>query len=399
MNEHEARRIADLVARLTTEGGYRREEVRVVRSPLRVCPLGAHIDHQLGRVTGFALNRAVLLAYVPDRSGRVRLRSTSFAGTVEFDLDSIGPSVHGDWGNYPRGAAQVLRTDHRIRTGLDGVLSGPLPIGGLSSSAAVDVAYLLALEEANGLELDSFEKIRLAQRIENDYIGLSNGILDQSMILLSRRGALTVLDCESLAVSHVQGQARSQFDVVIAYSGVSRALVGTDYNQRVSQCRAAARRLLELAGLAVPSEPRLRNVPPALFAAHRDQLDPVLARRAAHFFGEMERVGQGIAAWARGDLVAMGRLMAESGESSINNYECGSPHLVTLHHLLNETPGVYGARFSGAGFGGSALALAHPDARERVLASISNHYPREHPDVRDSYSLHFLGTTDAAGLV
>jgi galactokinase len=399
MDEREGRRMEELVARLMAEGGYRRGEVRVVRSPLRVCPLGAHIDHQLGKVTGFALDKAVLLAYVPDPCGRVRLRSRDFEGAVEFGLADIGPARPGDWGNYPRGAASVLRAAHGIGVGLDGVVSGPLPIGGLSSSAAVNVAYLLALEAANDLVVDGPANIALAQRIENEYIGLSNGILDQSMILLSRSGALTCLDCQDRAVRHVLGPPGMKFDVIIAYSGVSRALVGTDYNRRVSVCGEAARELLARAALAAPGDPRLRYVPPEVFTAHGGELAPALRRRAAHFFGEMARVETGIAAWGRGDLATIGALMAESGRSSIDNYECGSPHLVTLHTLLNSLPGVYGARFSGAGFGGSALALAHPDARERIVAAFSRAYPQAHPDVRDTYSLHFVGTCDAAGMV
>ena len=394
MDPREARRLEALTQRLCAMTHCAPGLVHVVRSPLRICPLGAHVDHQLGRVTGFALDQALLLAYVPTRDGRVRLASGDFAGEVDFQLDAIGQARPGDWGNYPRGAARVLRDAFGITTGIVGVLGGPMPIGGLSSSAAVDVAYLLALEQANGLEVDPVDNVRLAQRIENDYIGLRNGILDQSMILLSRRGSLTLLDCLEGGVSHIPNPAGHRFDLVVVFSGISRSLVGTDYNQRVSQCQQAARLLLERAGLPADEQSRLRHVP--IEAADTEALPEPLARRARHYFGEQRRVTEGAAAWAAGDLAAFGALMRESGESSIHNYECGSPHLTSLHATLNAIPGVWGARFCGAGFGGSAVALAHPDARERIVAAVNRTYPKEHPDVKSSFSLHFVATTDAA---
>ncbi|MBI5831048.1 MAG: hypothetical protein HZB16_01890 [Armatimonadetes bacterium] len=394
MDPREARRVEALTQRLCAMTRCAPNLVHVVRSPLRICPLGAHVDHQLGRVTGFALDQALLLAYVPDPGGRVRLASDDFPGEVSFDLEAIEPAQPGDWGNYPRGAAQVLRETFGITRGLTGVLGGPMPIGGLSSSAAVDVAYLLALQQANGLSVEPADNVRLAQRIENDYIGLHNGVLDQSMILLSRRGALTCLDCLDGGVTHIPNPMGRRFDLLVVFSGISRSLVGTDYNRRVAECGEAARLLLARAGLPADDASRLRHVPRE--AAEVDALPEPLARRARHFFGEMDRVEAGAQAWAAGDLESFGRLMRESGESSIANYECGSPHLVTLHATLNAIPGVWGARFCGAGFGGSAVALAHPDARERIVAVVNRTYPKEHPDVKSSFSLHFVATTDAA---
>lgn len=391
----EPRRLKEVVHELGERVGSASDEALVVRSPLRVCPLGAHIDHQLGRVTGLTLDEAVLLAFAP-RPGRVRLWSLDFPGEVAFDLDHTDSPRPGDWGNYPRGAAWVMRETFGIRIGFDGVISGPLPIGGLSSSAAVDVAYLLAFQAVNDLIVAPAENVRLAQRIENEYIGLRNGILDQSIILGARQDALTHLDCLDFRLDHIATPPAARFDIVIAYSGLSRSLVSTDYNRRVAECEEAARQLLELAGRPVTEPPKLRHVLPEAFAAHAAKLPGTLRRRAAHYFGEMARVEAGVAAWAAGDLRTVGRLMTESGASSIDNYECGCPHTTTLYEILNSVPGVWGARFAGAGFRGSVLALASPGARERVVAALANEYPRRHPDVANQYRVCFCAPAGPA---
>lgn len=396
--DRETHRIEDVQSQLRARLGGT-GEVYCVRAPLRICPLGAHVDHQLGHVTGCTLDEAVLLAFIPRDDGRVRLWSLDFEGQVEFSLDAIPSAAKGDWGSYPRGCAWALRQAHGIRHGLDGLIAGPLPVGGLSSSAAVDVAYLLALEHANALSLSIAENVVLAQQVENDYIGLNNGILDQSIILGSRSGHLTYLDCLDRRFDHVPTPANAQFDIVVAYSGLSQGLVGTGYNQRVSECLAAARELLELAGLPADHSPTLRSVPPEAFEAFGPRLPEVLRKRAAHFFGEQARVRQGLEAWQVGDLATVGALMTASGRSSIELYECGSPHLITLYELLVAAPGVYGARFSGAGFRGSCLALAEPGARESLCALLAAEYPARHPDVADSYSLHFCQPSGPARML
>ncbi|MFQ5577714.1 MAG: galactokinase family protein, partial [Anaerolineae bacterium] len=141
----EAEQIGALTTRLRVPG-----PVRVVKAPLRICPLGAHIDHQLGVVTGMTIDRAIFLAFVPASGGAVRVESLNFTPPVSFSLDDIPPPRRGDWGNYLRGAARALQGQHRLERGLTGVVGGDMPVGGLSSSAAVTIAYLLALEAANG---------------------------------------------------------------------------------------------------------------------------------------------------------------------------------------------------------------------------------------------------------
>jgi len=170
--------------------GVSADQVRVVRSPYRMCPLGAHVDHQLGQVTGLALDRALLLGFVPRSDGRVALASRQFDRSVEFSLADLPHKPAGDWGDYARGAAFALCRSQTLNTGIYGMVDGHDNVGGLSSSAAVGVAYLLALQHVNGLRWSAEGTIELDRIVENDYLGLQNGILDQSVILLGQGGRL-----------------------------------------------------------------------------------------------------------------------------------------------------------------------------------------------------------------
>lgn len=382
---------------LASRYGVAPASARMVFAPYRICPLGAHIDHQLGPVTAMAIDRGVLLAYAPSKDRGVQLSSMEFAGEARFELDRPGAPQPGDWVNYARGAVQALtRKGHTLSRGLVGVITGPWSEGGLSSSAAVGVACLLALEDVNGLRVAAEENILLDQAIENDYLGLKNGILDQAGILLSRKDHLTLLDC----ATHQHGlvppaQPAGTWSLLLAFSGLKQALTGTDYNRRVAECAAAARILLNAAGRP-EANALLGCVRESEYAEHKHKLPHPLDRRAAHFFSEVDRVRQGVVAWSKGDLPSFGRLMAESGESSIRNYQCGSPPLVDLYELLVSCPGVYGARFSGAGFRGCCVALVNEAAAQQIAEAITPAYARRQPALAAQASVEICHSDDGA---
>lgn len=394
--------LPERIERLAAEGaafaGVAPADIRVVRSPYRICPLGAHVDHQLGRVTGMALDRCLLLAFAPTADGLVRLRSADFAGEIEFSAAAAGSVPKEGWPRYAAGAVLALAdAGLPVSRGIAGVLEGSLPIGGLSSSAAVTVAYLLALETANHQRVPPLQNVALEQYVENVHIGLNNGILDQSIILLSERSRLLYLDCLDASWERIDpAGAMPEFGIVVAYSGLSESLVSTGYNQRVAECRAAAQQLLQCAGLPAPEGVVLRAVPVEAHEAHGRELPEPLAKRARHFFTENARVLAGREAWAAGDLPAFGRLVDESGRSSIENYECGSPELITLYEALRAAPGVYGTRFSGAGFRGSCIGLYRPGAEEGIREAIAREFPARHPHVAERHEVHFCRSDDAA---
>ena len=386
----EQERIETLVTHFTANYAVDPATVRVVKAPLRICPLGAHIDHQLGPVTGMTIDQSILLAFAPAADDTVYLESLNFEHPRSFSLNNVPPYQPRDWGNYVRGAVLALQREHQLQRGLVGVIEGNMPIGGLSSSAAVTIAYLLALEAINDLDVSAKTNIGLVRYTENEYIGLNNGILDQSVILFSQANHLTLIDPQTLEITQIPTSLRpNDFEILVVYSGVTHVLVGTDYNNRVAECRQAAEGLLNLNGHTDLADPRLRQVDPQIFATEGHRLPPLLQRRATHYFGEQQRVSDGVAAWRSGDLAHFGRLMNESGESSVKYYECGSPQLITLYEILRQTPGVYGARFSGAGFRGNCIALVDPAAGDSIAATIHRRYPVAHPEVADRYSIHF----------
>lgn len=156
-------------------------------APYRICPIGAHVDHQHGLVTGFAIDKGINLWFTPNKDGHVHLESKTFEGIVDFDVTQASQMKERHWGDYARGIKYALRKRFTLKYGINGVLQGSLPVGGLSSSAAVLVAYVMAFAKANGIELTPFEVVTIASEAEREYIGLNNGILDQACIVLGKK--------------------------------------------------------------------------------------------------------------------------------------------------------------------------------------------------------------------
>ena len=372
----------------------------LITVPLRVCPLGAHSDHQGGIVTGFTIDRSIQLLGRGIDTPEVSVVSANFDEHRSVDLGNIPPKTTGDWGNYVRGAAQALITkDGELPRGFRGVLHGSMPIGGLSSSAAVTIAYLKALQHVNGLSSSNLETIMLVRAVENGYLGLHNGILDQSVIVSGKRGALTCIDCTAHTITSLdQGTSTVPWEILVVYSGLSRQLTATPFNQRVAECHDAARELLRLAKRPVPEKPLLGEVDLEIFERYSSQLPANLRRRATHFFTERARVVGGMKLWSEGNIEGFGDLITASGESSIHNYESGSPALISLYEILAGISGVYGTRFCGGGFQGCCLALIDPRKRDSIAEAVHAGYSTRHPELIQDYSLHFCNSTDSVSL-
>src|SRR5690554_5658713 len=238
-------------------------ELKIAKSPLRICPLGAHVDHQEGLVTGMALDSSVDMVYAPADDGYIRVQSLDFPDEEYFHVDNVPEMLPGFWGNYLRGAVLSLKRDHLINRGFKAIIRGELPIGGLSSSAAVTTAYLMALCDVNGIEVSREELIQYSHWVELNFIGLNNGILDQSSNILSKDGYLLYMDCRTGEYELIkQASSMPEYEVLVVYSGISKALIGTDYNNRVDECKVSAWILQELAReeIACFSDVKLRDI-------------------------------------------------------------------------------------------------------------------------------------------
>lgn len=375
------------------------EKARVVASPYRICPLGAHIDHQGGTVTAMALDTGVLLGFVPSGDCKVLLHSAQFGGEVQFRIDDNLCKENGEtqeecgWGRYARGAVFALKSAGKsLHQGIIGLVdgSGPFDSSGISSSAAVGIAYLLAFESANDVNISPSENIELDRLIENGFLGLKNGILDQSAILLSQHKCLTCIDCKRKEYKLIQPpkskensgrQELVSYKILLAFSGMKHALSSKPgYNSRVAECQEAAKILLKACG-KIPTEPLLCNVTPEEYALHKDKLEGEIARRAEHYFSENKRVFAGLKAWSDGNLEEFGKLMSESGLSSVLNYECGCEPMIDLYEILLKAPGVYGTRFSGAGFRGCCVALVDAKLAEKAASFVREEYKKAQPDL------------------
>ncbi len=380
-------------------------------SPYRVCPLGAHVDHQHGLVTGFAINKGVDLWFDVNEDGHVHLESRTFEGLVDFDIDAPSQVKEQHWGDYARGAKYALRKRFELKYGINGVIQGSLPVGGLSSSAAVLIAYVMAFAKANDITLKPFEVVKIASEAEREYIGLNNGLLDQACIALSKKDQLLFLDCDSneyrlipfggqtSSISHLPSSI--PFEIGIFFSGLTRSLVNSDYNLRVFECKTAAWDMLAYTDQPLKAFDKtfLRDIPKATFDKTRIAMPQRFARRAEHFYSEYRRVRQGVTAWETGNMKLFGKLSFDSCESSIHNYECGSPELIAIYEIMRSLPGVYGGRFSGAGFKGACIALVDPARKENIQKVLTEKYLEQFPEYEKTFQVFWVKPDDGARFV
>ncbi len=376
---------------------YNRDPDGTAFCPYRISPLGAHIDHQYGKINGLALNKGIHIAYSAKHNGVVELQSVNFPKRAQFHINGIPEEKVGDWADHMRGAAKMLSEKYPLRTGLSGVIEGTLPIGGLSSSASVIIAFLSALAKVNGITLGDWETIMMAKAAENRYVGVNCGKLDQSCEVLCRKDQLLYLDCKDDSYELIPlHPAMKPFKIAVLFSGLERSLATSAYNLRQDECKAAAYNLLAYAGMEYGKfiDTRLRDVPAETFEKYRDRLPDNFRKRAAHYYSEMARAEAGAEAWRRGDLDEYGRLIFASGKSSVENYECGCPELITLYNIMTETDGIYGGRFSGAGFKGCCMALINPDKAEEIERSVTDRYLKAYPALTGKYSFHICESAD-----
>ena len=376
--------LPDALARVGA--GYRRRfgvapEV-VARAPGRATLLGAHIDYSEGWVLPVAIERFVYVAAGRRADRALELAAGDLNESDRLELDRLPPPVseRGDgasgWSDYPAAVAWALRELGREPVGVNALISGDLPMAsGLSSSAALESALLLAWEKLSGFDLEPRERAWAGHRAEAGYLGLRSGIMDQFVIVHARAGSAILLDCRSLEHDAIPLPASAR--LVVADRGVRRRLVGSRFNDRREECRRAVERLRP----ALPVIETLRDVSPVQLEAHAHLLPAPLARRARHAVGECDRVRRGARALRDGDLAELGRLMRLSHESSRDLYEVSLPELDTLAAAAWRTPGCHGARFSGGGFGGWVAALVDEKATGSVAAAMTESFQRRfgHP--------------------
>ncbi len=379
---------------------YKVEPADTSFCPYRICPIGAHSDHNLGKITGFAIDKGISIAYKPKQNGVVELCSLQFDKRAQWHIDSTPKVKMDDWADYLRGATIALKRKHTLTVGLCGVIEGSLPIGGLSSSAAVIIAFLSALCKVNGIVLTDRETIEVALAAENKYVGVACGKLDQSCEVYSKKDHLLYLDTKDDTYELIPTNPNMKpYKIAIFFSGVERTLAGSKFNMRVDECRSAAYALMAYAGMDYGKfdDTYLRNVPREVYEQYKDKLPDNWRKRAEHWYTEYDRVCKGVEAWRRGDIEEYGRLSFESGWSSIYNWETGSPELKALYEIMTKTKGIYGGRFSGAGFKGCSMAIINPDYEKDILEAVETEYLKLFPELEGKYSAYICSSSDGVG--
>ena len=361
----------------------------IVRAPGRVNLIGEHTDYNDGFVLPIAVDRAVWIAAAAcvshlativaldfDQASTFRiteLKPGSDSGWIAYatprSADFSRPSSAPGWAAYPAGVAWSLREAGCSLSGIDAVFASNVPIGaGLSSSAAVEVAFATAWEHLNGFTLGRPDLARLCQRAENEYVGVMCGIMDQAISALGRAGHALLLDCRDLSTQHVP--LPPGYAVVVGDTKVKRSLASSAYNERRAQCEEA----VHILRAHDPSIRALRDVTPESLSKYEHELPEVVRKRARHVVSENARVLESVEALKCGDLDTFGRAMLASHTSLRDDYQVSCRELDAMVEAALRVKGVVGARMTGAGFGGCTVSLVRDDAVEQFLNEVPAAY-------------------------
>lgn len=344
-------------------------EPAVAVAPGRVNLIGEHTDYNDGYVLPMGIDRHAIVVFAPRDDVVWRAHSVEFSETKEARVDDLQPVDTPGWFDYVGAVVWALSEEGEQVRGADLVVGGDVPIGsGLSSSAALEMAVARALCEVSGIEWDPKRMALIGQLGENKYVGVRCGIMDQFAAAASRSGSALLLDCRSLETTPVP--VPDSLTVVVMDTGIRRSLAAGEYNDRRGSCEAAVAVIRE----HCPGVSALRDVDRGRLAEMEHMMDPVTYNRAMHVVTEMERPSAFAAAIAAGDPDAAGRLMNASHESLRDLYEVSSEELDLITSLAREQEGCYGARMSGAGFGGCAVALVATEEAETFMSCVSSRY-------------------------
>jgi galactokinase len=341
----------------------------IYRAPGRVNLIGEHTDYNDGFVMPAALDLYTYVAVSPRTDRRLQVYSANFKEKCELDLDSIHPGRSGHWSDYVRGVAGVLQSAGYQLRGADLAIISDVPLGsGLSSSAALEVSTAWALLSNSQLSASPTEIAQMCQKSEHVYVETMCGIMDQFISCHGRAGHALMLDCRSLEFELLPIPPGVR--LMVCNTMVKHEHASSGYNTRRRECEEGVRSLAEF----LPGIRALRDVTLDELEKHRERLNPVIYKRVRHVVSENERVKKAARLLEAGDVAAFGRLMADSHRSLRDDYEVSVPELDLMVELASRQTGVYGARMTGGGFGGSTINLVDADHTEEVRQKLKTNY-------------------------
>ncbi|HUF08185.1 MAG TPA: galactokinase [Rhodothermales bacterium] len=361
--------LTEFTARVFEERFGESGEQRLAIAPGRVNLIGEHTDYNDGFVLPMAIERYVAVAVKRVSGGDVRVWSEHFQETATFTPDALEPGSVTGWAAYPAGMCWAMRQRGHRLTGMEAAVAADIPIGaGVSSSAALEVSFGLALSETNGLNLDPSEIAEIAHVADNEFVGIPSGIMDQFASAMCRKGHALLIDCRTRASEPVPIPDHVVF--VVMDTGRRRGLVDSEYADRVAACRRVAEAVRALR----PDVTALRDATYDDLAAVRSRVGETDHRRATHVINENGRTLEACSRLRMGDAAGFGALMVQSHESLRDLYEVSCLELDVAVELALGHEGCLGARMTGGGFGGCAIAMVAAGAAEDFVASVAPKY-------------------------
>ncbi len=338
----------------------------LIKAPGRVNLIGEHTDYNNGFVLPIAIERYIWMALTPRKDSLVKIYSMNFKLTKTFDLNELQHNNKG-WVEYAKGMANVMRREFGDLRGFDAVLRGNIPRGaGLSSSAALELAIARAFATTSDITWDSVAMAQLAQKAENQWVGVNCGIMDQMVIAAAKTNHALLIDCESLKLQQIP--MPKDISIVIMDTNTRRGLVDSKYNERRQQCEEAAK-ILHVKSL--------REVTSDMWQESQTLLSGNCLKRARHVITENQRVLDAVKALHENDMAQLGDLMNASHESLKNDFEVSTKNLDLIVNAARSAAGCFGARMTGAGFGGCAVAVVKSMYADDFAAQVAEQYQHE----------------------
>lgn len=347
---------------------------KIVAGPGRINVIGGHTDYNLGFVLPTAVDVEILMMAENRADGKLKMFSLDFNEGLEADLSDLKFNKGKIWANYLMGVFYFLKEAGYKLKGLNLVFSGNIPLGGgLSSSAALEVATAYAVRLLQGLKLNDIDMIKICQKAENKFVGVMCGIMDQFASIMSRKNKLILLDCADLSYKLIPMNDLADIKFVVCDTKKERTLANSEYNKRRQQCTNAAEMLKKY----LPKIRALRDVSISDFENLKNKL-PVPERfRAEHVIYEIDRVLKAVEALKNNDLELIGKLQRESQKSMKDLFEISCEEIDIMAELADSVKGVYGTRIIGGGFGGCTISLVKGEAVEEIKSKILSEYPKK----------------------
>jgi galactokinase len=405
---NEDQKALDKILQLSKETGINISAGKVRRTSSRFCLGVEHGDYNGTELFGVGTDRFIWLAYRPNGTKSLRLFSGNFPddGIIEFNLGSVpepkSESISHTWARFPYGVEYILRREGlKLREGIDAIIYGNIPGGGMSRSASLSLNLILSLLDANGIELeDKFKIVELAQAVENDYVGSPCGQLDQIMILFARKDVGTYYNPKTRSVNYVPlGAGAVDFRIVVLDTGTVRpGLEKSTYKIRRAECEELVSLLqqakYEVSCLADIKDKKLYE---KIMSKFQKQY-PDLCDRLKYIFSAQQRFYEMLDAWKAGDIETVGRIFRQDGIGLRDDYKISGPELETMCDIARTVPGALGERMLGGGDKGAAGTLVQTDSVDALKQAVDAAYPRRHPSYSDKYAVHICKVVDGVRL-